>query len=60
MCQRRRNSFMNSTAHRANILDRRARYQGVGIRHDDGNMWVTENFSGSNNPGTTLSMPACN
>lgn len=53
-------AFMSSSAHRANILSNAADYQGVGIKIDgDGFMWVTEIFSGGNNPGTTLEMPSC-
>lgn len=53
-------AFMASTAHRANILNANFRHQGVGIRYGNGKMWATEVFTGGGDPGTTLSMPACN
>ena len=35
---------MNSSAHRANILDRRWRGVGVGVVKSGGRLWVTEIF----------------
>lgn len=52
-------AFMNSAPHRANILSRSARFQGIGVAYGHGSMWVAEVFEGTNNPGTTLSMPQC-
>jgi uncharacterized protein YkwD len=37
-------AFMNSTYHRANILDRRWRGVGVGVVKSGGRLWVTEIF----------------
>ena len=37
-------AFMNSSAHRANILDRRWRGVGVGVVQSGGRLWVTEIF----------------
>jgi uncharacterized protein YkwD len=52
-------AFMNSTAHRDNILHKSFRYVGIGAITKDGRMWVTLNFEASANPGTSLSMPSC-
>jgi uncharacterized protein YkwD len=37
-------AFMNSPAHRANILTKGMRYLGVGVARGDGYLWVTEVF----------------
>jgi uncharacterized protein YkwD len=37
-------AFMNSSAHRANILDRRWNGVGVGVVSSGGRLWVTEIF----------------
>lgn len=52
-------AFMNSPAHRANILYSRFQYVGVGVRNSNGRMWVTVVFESRRNPGTRLSMPPC-
>jgi hypothetical protein len=52
--RRLHSAFMSSTAHRANILGRGYRYMGVGIRFGNGNMWMTQDFSGTDDPGTTV------
>ncbi|MFN2389631.1 MAG: CAP domain-containing protein [Actinomycetota bacterium] len=53
-------AFMGSTAHRANILDRRFVHVGVGtLRDGRGRLWATVVFESSADPGTTLSMPSC-
>ena len=49
--------FMNSPAHRANILLNSFRFVGVGTKHKGGNLWVTVVFEARRNPGTRLSMP---
>lgn len=49
--------FMDSPSHRAAILERRFSHFGVGIRRDDGGLWVTVVLSARRNPGTTLDMP---
>jgi uncharacterized protein YkwD len=51
-------AFMNSPAHRANILYSSFRHVGVGVvKKSDGRMWVTVIFEAAKNPGTTLRMP---
>ena len=50
-------AFMNSPAHRENILKGRFRHVGIGIRTAGDTMWITVLFSGRENPGTRLSMP---
>ncbi|HJR44772.1 MAG TPA: CAP domain-containing protein [Actinomycetota bacterium] len=47
-------AFMNSTAHRANILRNEYRYVGVGVTKKDGRMWVTVIFEARSNPGSPL------
>ena len=47
-------AFMNSTAHRANILRSEYRYVGVGVTNKDGRMWVTVIFEARSNPGSPL------
>ena len=53
-------AFMNSPAHRDNILFGRFRHVGVGVRKAGGRMWVTVLFEAQKNPGTTLGMPPWN
>jgi uncharacterized protein YkwD len=53
-------AFMNSPAHRDNILFGRFRHVGVGVRKARGRMWVTVLFEAQKNPGTTLGMPPWN
>ncbi len=50
-------AFMNSAAHRENILWDRFRHVGVGVRESNGRMWVTVIFEAHTNPGTRLPMP---
>ena len=38
--------WMKSPGHRANMLNGRYRYIGVGIREQDGYVWATQNFGG--------------
>lgn len=38
------NAFMNSSGHRANILDRSMQYFGIGVYSDGSRYWVTEEF----------------
>jgi uncharacterized protein YkwD len=49
--------FMNSEAHKDNILKAEFRYVGVGNVRKDGWLWTTVIFESKKNPGTTLSMP---
>jgi uncharacterized protein YkwD len=53
-------AFMNSPAHRDNVLFGRFRHVGVGVRQDGDRMWVTVLFEAEKNPGTTLGMPPWN
>lgn len=52
-------SFMNSPAHKANILHKAFNNVGVGTIKRDGRMWVTVIFEATSNPGTRLKMPSC-
>lgn len=52
-------AFMNSPAHRENILRDTFNYVGVGTKRRDGRLYVTVVFQAVKNPGTTLSMPRC-
>lgn len=47
-------AFMNSPAHRANILESTFRHVGVGVIRKDGRMWVTVIFEARSDPGSTL------
>jgi uncharacterized protein YkwD len=47
-------AFMNSTAHKANILESSFRHVGVGVIKDDGRMWVTVIFEARSDPGSPL------
>ena len=51
--------FMDSSGHRANILNRQYEYVGVGAKEAHGWLWVTVVFQAARNPGTNLSMPKC-
>ena len=52
-------AFMNSPAHRANILHTTFRHSGVGVFEANGRMWVTVLFESTNDPHTSLAMPRC-
>lgn len=52
-------AFMDSPAHRANILHRSYRYVGIGAKLDNGRLWVTIIFEAGDNPSTSLRMPRC-
>jgi uncharacterized protein YkwD len=52
-------AFMDSPAHRDNILHPTYRHVGVGVRKANGRMWVTVIFEAVTDPGTTLQMPRC-
>ncbi|MDP9068735.1 MAG: CAP domain-containing protein [Actinomycetota bacterium] len=52
-------AFMNSPAHRDNILHGPFNNVGVGVKKDGGRMWVTVIFETRGNPGTRLAMPSC-
>ena len=47
-------AFMNSTAHRANILLSDFRHVGVGAIKKDGRLWVTVIFEARSDPGSPL------
>ena len=49
-------AFMNSPAHRSNILDRDYRHVGIGVATDNNYMWVTVVFEAERDPGTRLRM----
>lgn len=52
-------AFMNSPAHKANVLHTAFNNVGVGTKKADGRLWVTVIFEARSNPGTRLSMPSC-
>lgn len=52
-------AFMNSPAHRDNILYTTFRHVGIGVATKNGRMWVTVIFEAIADPGTSLSMPTC-
>ncbi len=52
-------AFMQSEAHRENILYEKFRHIGVGTFRWEDRLWVTVLFSTKGNPGTTLNMPPC-
>lgn len=52
-------AFMNSQAHKDNILYTTFRHVGVGVAQKNGRMWVTVIFEAIADPGTTLRMPTC-
>ena len=52
-------AFMNSPAHRDNVMLRSFRYVGIGTRMMDGRLWVTVIFENQVDPGTRLRMPRC-
>jgi uncharacterized protein YkwD len=52
-------AFMNSPAHKANILYSSFRHVGVGTIRKNGRLWVTVVFESSKDPGTRLKMPSC-
>jgi uncharacterized protein YkwD len=47
-------AFMNSPAHKANILYSGFRYVGVGAIQADGRLWVTVIFESRADPGSPL------
>ena len=49
-------AFMNSPAHRDNVLYSSFRHVGIGVVNRGGRMWVTVIFEAQTNPGTTLDM----
>ena len=52
-------AFMNSPAHKANVLHNAFNNVGVGTKTANGRLWVTVIFEARSNPGTRLSMPSC-
>ena len=53
-------AFMNSPAHKANIMHSGFNNVGTGVTVDSaGRMWVTVIFESKANPGTPLKMPTC-
>lgn len=52
-------AFMNSEAHRDNVMHPLYRHVGIGVVKSGGRMWVTVIFEATTDPGTTLNMPNC-
>ncbi|MDQ3877076.1 MAG: CAP domain-containing protein [Actinomycetota bacterium] len=52
-------AFMHSPDHKANLLNPDYRYVGIGVVVADDTLWVTLDFEGAKNPGTTLRLPSC-
>lgn len=52
-------AFMNSPAHRDNVLHGGYRHIGIGTKKVNGRLWVTILFEGVSDPGTTLWMRRC-
>jgi uncharacterized protein YkwD len=52
-------AFMDSPAHRENVLYPSFRHFGVGSKKRGGRLWVTVVFEARRDPGTTLRMPRC-
>ena len=52
-------AFMDSSGHKANILDSSYKFGGMSAKKHNGKVWSTVVFEASNNPGTTLQMPDC-
>jgi uncharacterized protein YkwD len=52
-------AFMNSPAHRDNVMHSLYRHVGVNVVKSDGRMWVTIIFEAMTDPGTPLKMPRC-
>jgi uncharacterized protein YkwD len=52
-------AFMNSPAHRSNVLHGTFRHVGVGTILRGGRLWVTVIFEGLTDPSTPLRMPTC-
>ena len=47
-------AFMNSPAHKANIMYSKFRYVGIGAKSAGGRLWVTFIFEATSNPGSPL------
>jgi uncharacterized protein YkwD len=52
-------AFMNSPAHRDNIMFNSFRFVGVGAVEAKDRLWVTVIFENQVDPGTRLKMPRC-
>ena len=52
-------AFMNSHAHKINIMKKSYKHVGIGTSRAYGQLWVTVIFEEETNPGTTLRMPSC-
>lgn len=52
-------AFMDSPAHRDNVLYTAFRHVGIGTSKKHDRLWVTVIFEAVADPGTTLSMPTC-
>ena len=52
-------AFMNSPAHRDNVLHAAYRHVGIGVKKVGDRMWVTIIFEAVTDPGTPLRMPRC-
>ncbi|MFP5351119.1 MAG: CAP domain-containing protein [Actinomycetota bacterium] len=52
-------AFMDSPAHRDNVLFNTYNHVGVGTKQVGDRLWVTVIFEAHTNPGTILEMPTC-
>lgn len=52
-------AFMNSPAHRQNILDPSFTYVGISVRPQGDRLWMTALFESRADPGTRLDMRPC-
>lgn len=52
-------AFMNSPAHRDNVMHGLYRHVGISVARSNGRMWVTIIFEAMTDPGTPLRMPRC-
>ena len=52
-------AFMNSPAHKDNIVLPGFNHVGIGASQRGDRLWVTVIFESATNPGTTLRMPSC-
>jgi len=52
-------AFMNSSLHKANMMNGDFKHVGVGVITKGDRMWVTVIFSAGADPSTSLSMPNC-
>jgi uncharacterized protein YkwD len=52
-------AFMNSPAHRQNILDPSFTYVGISVRPEGDRLWITVLFESRADPGTRLAVRPC-